>query len=104
MSKEDEYEDMTENFIEVQEDPKMDVKFYKVSENLETKEITRGLKKGNEIQIINLEPLMDDPATLRVFINKIRRISDQYSITMKIYGKHWLLILPENVTFEMGEE
>lgn len=101
----DGYEDLTKNgFIKVEETPFMNIKFYDVDESLEIKGITKCLKEGNNMIFIDLKKIIEDPGTLRIFINKIRRISDDYSITMKLYGKSWLLILPESVVFHVGDE
>lgn len=104
--KNEEYEDLTDkNFIQIQdEEPFINIKFYSITPDLETKEILKGIKSGNEILFIDLTQLLEDQGNLRIFVNKIRRVSDDFSITMKLYGKNWLLILPQNVTFHVGEE
>jgi len=102
----EEYEDLTDKkFIEIQkEDPSINIKFYTISSDMETREILKGIKSGDEILFIDLTEILEDQGTLRIFVNKIRRVSDDFSITMKLYGKNWLLILPQNVTFHVGEE
>ena len=91
-------------FIELDEEPGIVVRFFRLSEDIETKDIISSIKQGNVICLIDVSPVLEDPSTLRIFINKIRRISDDYAITMKLYGKNWLLVLPENVTFQVGDE
>ncbi len=101
----DGYEDLTKNnFISVEEEKFISVKFTSINQELKTTEIIKSIKDSNCILFINLKEIMEDPGTLRIFINKVRRISDEYSITMKIYAKNWLLILPKDVIFHIGDE
>lgn len=101
----DGYEDLTQgNFITVEEEPHINVKFTSIDHEMKTNQIVKDIKSGDCILFIDLKELLEDPGTLRIFINKIRRISDENSITMKIYGKNWLLILPKSVTFHVGDE
>lgn len=99
------FEDLTKDgFIKYEEEKFINVKFFKIEEDLNIKDITKSLKEENNILLIDLKPIIEDPGTIRILINKLKRISDDYSITMKLYGQNWLLILPKNVIFQVGDE
>ena len=104
--KEDIIEDevLDTNFIKLEDERELNLKFHTVNENLETKEIIKDIKNGKTILFIDLNPITEDVGNLRIFVNKIKRISETYSITMRIYGNNWLIILPQNVNFHVGEE
>lgn len=104
--KEDIIEDeiLETEFIKLEDEREIHLKFHIVTEKLEVKEIIKDIKNGKTILFIDLSHVSEDVGNLRIFINKIKRISETYSITMKIYGKNWLIILPKNVNFHIGEE
>lgn len=104
--KEDIIEDdiLDTEFISLEDERKIDLKFFVVNEKLETKEIIKNIKNEKTILFIDLNKITEDVTNLRIFVNKIKRISEIYSITMKLYGKNWLIILPNNVNFHLGEE
>jgi SepF-like predicted cell division protein (DUF552 family) len=98
-------EDILEgNFLKVEEDNLINLKFHKVNENIETRSIIKDLKENNNILFIDLREILEDTSNLRIFVNKIKRISESLSITMKLYGGSWLIILPKDINFYVNEE
>ena len=102
----DGYEDLTsKNFINVEEvEPLVNIKFFSVDEDMKINDIMAAVKEGNNIAFIDVSKILEDHGALRIFVNKIRRVSDDFSITMKLYGKNWLLLLPEYVNLHIGDE
>lgn len=101
----EEYKDLSEEIVLPHYAHKsMTLRFFKVTEKLETKDIFNSIKSKDQICFIDISDLLDDHGVLRIFVNKIKRLSDNYSVTMKLYKNNWLIILPENVTFQLGEE
>jgi SepF-like predicted cell division protein (DUF552 family) len=92
------------DFIKIQDNRKLNIKFYEVTENLETKDIIKDIKNKETMLLIDLKNLIEDSENLRLFVSKIKRISDTLPVTMKLYGSNWLIILPEEVGFYVGAE
>jgi SepF-like predicted cell division protein (DUF552 family) len=99
------YADLSDSgALNIERDTYLDIKFYSIDKDLKTNEIIKGLKEGKNLLFIDMKDIIDDAGYIRLFVNKLKRISDSYSVTMKMYGKNWLIILPENVTFHVGDE
>jgi SepF-like predicted cell division protein (DUF552 family) len=100
----DEDDILNTKFISLENDNEINLKFHEIKENLNSINIIKDLKDEKTILFIDLSQIVNNTANLRIFISKIKRISDTLSVTMKLYGGSWLIILPKNVNFYVGEE
>lgn len=101
----EEYKDLTKEIVLPHyEEKSMVLRFFKVTEKLETKDIFAAIKKQKVVCFVDISELLEDHGVLRIFVNKVKRLSESYSVTMKLYKNNWLIILPENVVFQVGEE